>query len=72
MYTVWTGSTPEFSRTRTYNSALSAMQNLASCLQRTNICNVPPITRATPNPSFNLRANGMPQGLRYSAGVHCL
>ena len=28
--------------------------------------------RVMPNPSFNLRANGMPQSPRHSAGVHFL
>jgi hypothetical protein len=30
------------------------------------------ISTVLPNPSLNLRANGMPQSPRYSAGVHYL
>jgi hypothetical protein len=30
------------------------------------------LRNARPNPSLNLRANGMPQSPRHSAGVHCL
>jgi hypothetical protein len=44
------------------NSSSCVAVNRTKCQQR----------RVRPNTSLNLRANGMPQSPRHSAGVHCL
>ena len=71
------GSQPRGARntTRLFASRAAVATCPAPCLHvpwnsPPSQCRAPP--PALPNPSLNLRANGMPPGLRYSAGAHSL